>query len=95
MSRSFGLRERTIQRPRSWTKNKSPTTAGVTVSDAELPSPWKIRRSSVVLKPDMVMPQAVAPNSVMVDKTRTGRLPKMFDRGTQKMLPNPRTKTLN
>lgn len=48
-----------------------------------------------MLKPDMVMPQAVAPNSVMVDKTRTGRLPKMFDRGTQKMLPNPRTKTLN
>lgn len=67
--------EHTIHPPRSCTKNKSPTIAGVTVSDAELPSPWRIRINSVVVYPVRNTPNIVAPLSMIVDKTRINRRP--------------------
>jgi hypothetical protein len=49
----------------------------------------------VVLKPSMVVPQAVATKRMNVEATRTGRRPNMFASGTQKILLNPSNRTLN
>jgi hypothetical protein len=67
----------------------------VTVSEAELPSPWNIRMMSVGMKPVKNMPQTVAAKRSTVETTRVSRRPQMLDMGTQKMLPSPSTRTLN
>lgn len=85
----------TIQLPLSWTKNRSPTTAGVTVSEAELPSPWSILMAIVALYPVSIIPRLEAPERSRVDRFRISRRPKTLARGTQKTLPKPRIRTLN
>jgi hypothetical protein len=85
----------TIQLPLSWTKNRSPTTAGVTVSEAELPNPWSILTSIVALYPVNIIPRLEAAERSMVDRFRISRRPNTLASGTQKMLPRPRIRTLN
>jgi len=81
--------------PLSYMKNMSPTIATATVSETELPTPWKARIIAKFLKSSVDVPQPDDTTSMRDDRTRAGRRPNMFEKGTQKVLPKPKRRILN
>lgn len=85
---------RPTQRPRSWRKKRSATTAGVITSLALAPKPWKIRAPSIEPKEPALADQMLDPKNKAVQTRMTGRFPTFCPTGIQRRFPIPRNSTL-